>query len=144
MLLGECAWRSNFDETEAVKSLLEGEGLIQGYTTTYFMFFSKRPISQATGANMPAACVFSTSMSGMAATATTSSVQAQARAWAWKARRHSRQDRPPHRLEAMSEISALNLEPGDAVGGYTLVSRLGAGAWARYGGCMMMAAMSMR
>ena len=28
----------------------------------------------------------------------------------------------------MSEISALNLEPGDAVGGYTLVSRLGAGA----------------
>lgn len=48
MLLGECAWRSNFDETEAVESLLEGEGLIRGYTTTYFMFFSKRPVSQAT------------------------------------------------------------------------------------------------
>ncbi|WP_236028074.1 serine/threonine-protein kinase [Bifidobacterium pongonis] len=28
----------------------------------------------------------------------------------------------------MSEISALNLEPGDAVGGYTLISRLGSGA----------------
>ncbi|WP_331270753.1 serine/threonine-protein kinase [Bifidobacterium choloepi] len=28
----------------------------------------------------------------------------------------------------MSEIHALNLEPGDVVGGYTLVSRLGAGA----------------
>lgn len=38
----------NFDETEAVESLLEREGLIRGYTTTYFMFFSKRPISQAT------------------------------------------------------------------------------------------------
>lgn len=48
MLLGECAWRSNFDETETAESLLEGEGLIRGYTTTYFMFFSKRPASQAT------------------------------------------------------------------------------------------------
>ena len=34
----------------------------------------------------------------------------------------------PYRLVAMSEISALNLESGDVVGGYTLVSRLGAGA----------------
>lgn len=48
MLLGECAWRSNFDETEAVESLLERKGLVRGYTTTYFMFFSKNPVSQAT------------------------------------------------------------------------------------------------
>ena len=31
-------------------------------------------------------------------------------------------------MEAMSDVSALNLEPGEVVGGYTLVSRLGAGA----------------
>ncbi len=28
----------------------------------------------------------------------------------------------------MSDLHALNLEPGDIVGGYTLVSRLGRGA----------------
>ena len=28
----------------------------------------------------------------------------------------------------MSDLNALNLEPGEVVGGYTLVSRLGAGA----------------
>lgn len=31
-------------------------------------------------------------------------------------------------MEGMSDVSALNLQPGDLVGGYTLVSRLGAGA----------------
>lgn len=48
VLLGECKWRNNFNETEAVESLLEKEGLIRGHTTTYFMFFSKNPVSQAT------------------------------------------------------------------------------------------------
>ncbi len=48
VLLGECKWRNNFNETEAVESLLEREGLIRGYTTTHFMFFSKNPVSQAT------------------------------------------------------------------------------------------------
>lgn len=32
------------------------------------------------------------------------------------------------RMEGMSDLNALNLEPGEVVGGYTLVSRLGAGA----------------
>lgn len=32
------------------------------------------------------------------------------------------------RMEGMSDLNALNLEPGEVVGGYTLVSRLGSGA----------------
>lgn len=32
------------------------------------------------------------------------------------------------RMEGMSDLNALNLEPGEVVGGYTLISRLGAGA----------------
>lgn len=32
------------------------------------------------------------------------------------------------RMEGMSDLNALNLEPGEVVGGYTLISRLGSGA----------------
>ena len=32
------------------------------------------------------------------------------------------------RIEGMSDLNALNLEPGEVVGGYTLISRLGSGA----------------
>ncbi|OZG61342.1 ATPase [Bifidobacterium lemurum] len=48
ILLGECKWRNTFNETEAVESLLAREGLISGYDTTYFMFFSKVEVSEAT------------------------------------------------------------------------------------------------
>ena len=32
------------------------------------------------------------------------------------------------RMEGMSDLNALNLESGEVVGGYTLISRLGSGA----------------
>ena len=48
LLLGECKWRNTFDETEAVEALLARVGLIAGYRTTHLMFFSKRPVHEAT------------------------------------------------------------------------------------------------
>ena len=48
ILLCECKWRNSFNETEAVESLLEREGLIAGYRNADFMFFSKHPVSEAT------------------------------------------------------------------------------------------------
>ena len=48
ILLGECKWRNHYDETAAVEALLAREGLIKGYQTTHFMFFSKHPVSEAT------------------------------------------------------------------------------------------------
>ena len=48
VLLGECKWRNSFDETSAVEALLAREGLVKGYRTSIFMFFSKRPVSDAT------------------------------------------------------------------------------------------------
>ena len=40
--------RNHYDETAAVEALLAREGLIKGYQTTHFMFFSKHPVSEAT------------------------------------------------------------------------------------------------
>lgn len=47
-------------------------------------------------------------------------------------------------MGAMSDLSALNLEAGSLVGGYTLISRLGSGRWDRSGACAMTADTSMR
>ena len=44
------------------------------------------------------------------------------------------------RMEGMSDLNALNLESGEVVGGYTLISRLGSGAMGSVWRCATTAA----
>lgn len=48
IILGECKWRNQFDETGAVEALRARVGLIPGYEDTRLMLFTKRPVSEAT------------------------------------------------------------------------------------------------
>ncbi len=50
ILLGECKWRNDFDESAALQSLSEREGLIKGYEHSWLYLFTKRPTSKGTQA----------------------------------------------------------------------------------------------
>ena len=56
ILLGECKWRNNFNETEAVEtieSLRDRVGLVRGFAATHLAVFTKKPLSKATRAKYP-------------------------------------------------------------------------------------------
>ena len=51
ILLGECNWRNNLDET--VESLRDRVGLVRGFAATHLAVFTKKPLSKATRAKYP-------------------------------------------------------------------------------------------
>lgn len=50
LLLGECKWRADFDETEALRKLEQRRSLVGDYAHVWFALFSKRPVHQVTRA----------------------------------------------------------------------------------------------
>nr|WP_239519396.1 DUF234 domain-containing protein [Bifidobacterium ramosum] len=50
IVLGECKWRNEFNETEAVERLRRRAGLVHGYAAdgTWFMLFSKNSVGEGT------------------------------------------------------------------------------------------------
>ena len=53
ILLGECKWRNNLDETETIESLRDRVGLVRGFAATHLAVFTKKPLSKATRAKYP-------------------------------------------------------------------------------------------
>lgn len=53
ILLGECKWRNNLDETETIEALRDRVGLVRGFATTHLAVFTKKPLSKATRAKYP-------------------------------------------------------------------------------------------
>ncbi len=47
-LFGECKWRNEFDETEALRKLEERASLVGQFDRLYYVLFSKRPAGAAT------------------------------------------------------------------------------------------------
>lgn len=47
-LLGECKWRNQFDESEALATLTNRQHLIGGYKERYLYLFTKRAVSETT------------------------------------------------------------------------------------------------
>lgn len=50
LLAGECKWRSEFDETEALRTLEERSRLLKGYDEVGYALFSRNPASEGTKA----------------------------------------------------------------------------------------------
>lgn len=50
LLLGECKWRNNVNETDMVTALRERVGLVKGYRETILAFFTKNPVHESTTA----------------------------------------------------------------------------------------------
>lgn len=48
LLVGECKWRNEFDETEALRTLEERSRLLKGYDEVAYALFSKNPASEGT------------------------------------------------------------------------------------------------
>lgn len=53
-LVGECKWRSSFDETEALEKLRHRAALVKGYRVELLYLFSRNPLSAATLRKMKA------------------------------------------------------------------------------------------
>lgn len=53
ILLGECKWRNNLDETETIEALRDRVGLVRGFAATHLAVFTKKPLSKATRAKYP-------------------------------------------------------------------------------------------
>ena len=52
ILLGECKWRSSFNETEALEKLEARAALVKGYDKRYLALFTKEPVTAATAKKM--------------------------------------------------------------------------------------------
>lgn len=48
LLLGECKYRNNFNETEAIEKLMDKKSLVKGYSAEWFYLFTKKAVSKKT------------------------------------------------------------------------------------------------
>ena len=55
MLLGECKWRNEFDESEALSNLRNRAHCVKGLTPVQYWLFSKNPLSRKTLEKMKSA-----------------------------------------------------------------------------------------
>lgn len=54
LLVGECKWRSSFDETTALEALEHRATLLRGFTRCHHVLFTKRGVSEGTSARVAA------------------------------------------------------------------------------------------
>lgn len=54
LLAGECKWRNEFDETEALKKLRHRASLVKGYRASGLYLFTKHPVAEGTRCKMEA------------------------------------------------------------------------------------------
>lgn len=48
LLIGECKWRNEFDESQALEGLVAKKSLVPHYEANWFWLFSKHPVAKAT------------------------------------------------------------------------------------------------